>query len=169
MSGTTLRQRSEFGEVVASVEILRSRRGSRFTDQNGVATMLIVAHHERTAREFARRRHHHVVGDDAFGQPRAGADGDAIPDDGVDELASPAMEQSRPRSSGLPSRFAIVMRRVEVVARRSDVEELGAGVEHPDRCRAGCDQRRINAVNGFRFRVRTDARRRPTRSPPGCR
>src|SRR6185503_7863350 len=87
-----------------------------------------------------------------LGQPRAGSDGDPIPDDGLDELRA-----GDGAVAATIERLALALCDrdcgLEVVARRADIEELDAGVEDANRARTFGDHAGINTVDGLRLHV----------------
>ena len=73
------------------------RRGTARVEVPRVSRQIIVSHYQRTLRIARARRHGHLVGDDAVGQLRAGADRDAIPENRVGEHRIRRHDRSRGR------------------------------------------------------------------------
>ena len=130
---------------------------------------LTAAHHQRTVGMPGARRHGDIVCDHTVAEMRAGAHRDAIPDDGVgharvgcDHAITPAIDEPL---LALRERQG----RLQVVARRADVEEFLRGVEDAEGCRAV----RRSAPGRFRapspISRRARPRRTPMHSPPGRR
>ena len=77
--------------------------------QKGDTIISLSAHHQRTVRVMRACRHCHVVGHHAVAEARVGANRHPVPDHGVDERRIRRDDVPSPRSSGRPSRVAILI------------------------------------------------------------